>query len=45
MMGRLDVKAFSDELALVAGPCNDRYRTDRDHGPGMIPPADFEAIY
>ena len=32
-------------LQVVAGPCNDRNRTDRDHRRGMIPPADFEAIY
>jgi N-methylhydantoinase A/oxoprolinase/acetone carboxylase beta subunit len=25
--------------SVVAGPCNDRNRTDRDHRPGMIPPA------
>jgi hypothetical protein len=32
-------------VELVAGPCNDRNRTDRDHRPGTIPRADFEAIY
>ena len=35
--------AMRGATAVVASPCNDRYRTDRDHRPGMIPRADFEA--
>jgi hypothetical protein len=35
--------AMRGATAVVASPCNDRYRTDRDHRPGTIPRADFEA--